>query len=105
MDGKAGGDLAEMASRIKEMREIIGFSTAQMAEKTGVSVSEYEQVEAGKVDPTFNFLHHAFILTTRHSFNIDFCHDSTIFSLWSREAPSLTYSDSLLPPHITLSVA
>ena len=49
--------LDEMASRIKEMREIIGFSTAQMAEKTGVSVSEYEQVEAGNVDPTFNFLH------------------------------------------------
>ena len=57
MDGKAGGDLAEMASRIKEMREIIGYSTEQMAEKTGVSVSEYKQVEAGKVDPTFNFLH------------------------------------------------
>ena len=54
---EAGGKLLEMAARIREMREIIGYTISQMAEKTGVSVEEYTNVEAGKVDPTFNFLH------------------------------------------------
>ena len=52
-----GHKLMEMAARIREMREIIGYTPAQMAEKTGVSVEDYEAVEAGRLDPTFNFLH------------------------------------------------
>ena len=54
---KAGNKLLEMAARIREMREIIGYTVVQMAKLVGVTVEEYEQVEAGKVDPTFNFLH------------------------------------------------
>ena len=53
----AGRKLLEMAARIREMREIIGYTVAQMAEKTGVTEEVYVGVEAGKVDPTFNFLH------------------------------------------------
>ena len=53
----AGKKLLEMAARIREMREIIGYTVEQMAEKTGVGVAEYESVEAAKVEPTFNFLH------------------------------------------------
>ena len=49
--------LREMASRIREMREIVGYTVAQMAELTGVDVDEYSRFEAGHVDPTFNFLH------------------------------------------------
>ena len=49
--------LKEMASRIREMREIIGYTEEQMAEHTEVSVAEYRKVEAGELDPTFNFLH------------------------------------------------
>ena len=49
--------LREMASRIREMREIVGYTVAQMAELTGVDVDEYSRFEAGQVDPTFNFLH------------------------------------------------
>ncbi len=49
--------LLEMAARIKEMREIVGYTAAQMAELVGVTVEEYEDFENGKVDPTFNFLH------------------------------------------------
>ena len=49
--------LQEMAARIREMREIIGFTVAHMAEVTGVSEDEYKDVEAGKIDPSFNFLH------------------------------------------------
>ncbi|MDD6735261.1 MAG: AMP-binding protein [Clostridiales bacterium] len=49
--------LIEIAERIKEMREIMGFSVQEMAEKTEVSVEEYEQLEAGKVDFPFTFIH------------------------------------------------
>ena len=53
----AGNKQLEMAARIREMREIIGYTVVQMAEKTGVSEEEYKRVEAGQVEPTFNFLH------------------------------------------------
>ena len=33
--------IKEMAARIRELREIEGYTAAQMAEKTGVSESEY----------------------------------------------------------------
>ena len=57
MNAEATLKLSEMAARIREMREIIGYSVEQMAEKTEVTVEEYKAVEAGKLDPTFNFLH------------------------------------------------
>ena len=57
MSADTGKKLQEMAARIREMREIIGYTVAHMAELTGVTVDEYADVEAGKVDPTFNFLH------------------------------------------------
>ena len=57
MNTETGKKLQEMAARIREMREIIGYTVAHMAELTGVTVEEYADVEAGKVDPTFNFLH------------------------------------------------
>ena len=53
----AGNALKEMAARIREMREIIGFTAEHMAKVTGVTEAEYLKVEAGEVDPTFNFLH------------------------------------------------
>ena len=49
MNSETAGKLLEMAARIREMREIIGYSVEQMAEKTEVSVAEYEAVEAGLV--------------------------------------------------------
>ncbi len=49
--------LKEMALRIREMREIIGYSEAKMAELTKVSEEEYRAVEEAKVDPSFDFLH------------------------------------------------
>ncbi len=47
----------ELAARIRGMREIIGYSVAQMAELTGVTEDEYARVESGCADPSFNFLH------------------------------------------------
>ena len=49
--------LLEVAARIREMREICSLSTEEMAEKTEVSVSEYEAYEAGKQDFPFTFIH------------------------------------------------
>ncbi len=49
--------LAEVAARIREMREILGFSTAEMAEKTEVTTSLYEEYEKGETDLPFTFIH------------------------------------------------
>ncbi len=49
--------LLEVAVRIREMREILELTTAEMAEKTEVSVAEYEQYESGMTDFPFSFIH------------------------------------------------
>lgn len=49
--------LLAVAGRIREMREISGYTAEQMAEKTEVSVQEYSDYEAGKVDFPFTFIH------------------------------------------------
>ena len=49
--------LQEVGYRIREMRNIAGLSVEQMAEKTGVSLTEYERYEAGECDFPFTFIH------------------------------------------------
>ncbi len=49
--------LSEVAFRIKEMRDIMGWSVAQMAEKTEVSEEKYAAYESGKKDIPFTFIH------------------------------------------------
>ena len=49
--------LKEVALRIREMREIIGLSEAEMAEKTEVTLEEYISYEAGQSDFPFTFIH------------------------------------------------
>ncbi|MBQ0084577.1 MAG: AMP-binding protein [Clostridiales bacterium] len=49
--------LKEVALRIREMREIIGLTVAEMSEKTEVTIDEYLQYEAGRVDFPFSFIH------------------------------------------------
>ena len=49
--------IQEMASRIRELREIIGFTTAEMAPKTGVDEAEYIACEAGLSDLNFAFIY------------------------------------------------
>ena len=39
--------LHAVASRLREMREIMGWTAEEMAEKTEVSPEEYAQYEAG----------------------------------------------------------
>ncbi len=49
--------LDEIAHRIRDMREIAGFTTAEMAQKTEISEEEYLLYEEGKKDFPFTFLH------------------------------------------------
>ena len=51
------GKLLEVARRIREMREICGFTEEEMARKTEVSVNEYCQYETGVLDLPFSFIH------------------------------------------------
>ena len=49
--------LSEVATRIKELREIMGFSVNEMTEKTNVTESQYLAYESGKEDIPFSFIH------------------------------------------------
>ena len=49
--------LKRIALRIHEMRQILGYSTAKMAELTEISEASYIAYESGTVDLPFTFLH------------------------------------------------
>ena len=49
--------IREMAQRIRELREITGLTTQEMAERTGLTVEEYEQCEAGNRNLSIAFLY------------------------------------------------
>ncbi len=49
--------LSEIAARIRELRDIMGYSVAQMAEKTNVDETQYLSYESGKTDIPFSFIH------------------------------------------------
>jgi len=49
--------LSEIASRIKEMRDIMGWSISDLAEKTEFSVEECISYEGGMTDIPFSFIH------------------------------------------------
>ncbi len=49
--------IKEMAARIKELREIEGFTVLEMAQKTAVSENEYIACENGESDLNFAFIY------------------------------------------------
>ena len=49
--------LMDIATRIRGMREILGYSKKKMAEQTEVSEEIYRQYESGTVDLPFSFLY------------------------------------------------
>ena len=49
--------IQEMAQRIKTLREIVGLSVGEMAQKTGVTEEEYLLCEQGNSDLNFAFLY------------------------------------------------
>ena len=58
--------IKQIADRIKELRLITGLSAEDMAERTGLSVSEYEECEAGNRNLSIAFLYHCTL-----SFGVD----------------------------------
>ena len=49
--------LSEIAARIKEMRDILGWSVGEMAAKTEVSREQYLIYENAQADIPFTFIH------------------------------------------------
>lgn len=49
--------IKEMAQRIRELREIQGYSLDEMAKSTGISVEEYQKCENGDSDLNFAFIY------------------------------------------------
>ena len=49
--------LMDVALRIQEMRRIVGYSVAEMAEKTEIPQDLYREYEAGTADLPFSFMH------------------------------------------------
>ena len=49
--------LMGIAQRIREMRQIIGYSTSTMAELLDIPEDRYIQYETGEQDLPFNFMH------------------------------------------------
>ena len=57
MANVAEDSLQDVARRIREMREISGYTEEQMAEMTEVTVKEYKKYEKGELDFPFTFIH------------------------------------------------
>ncbi len=49
--------LLEVAARIRELRDVMGYTAAQMAEKTDLTEKTYLLYEEGKTDLPFTFIH------------------------------------------------
>ena len=49
--------LQEVAGRIRELREISGFTVEEMAQRTGLTIEEYQQCEAGSRNLSIAFLY------------------------------------------------
>jgi len=54
---RVNNQLLEIAYRIREMRDICGFSVDEMAQKTDTTPKQYRSYEAGQVDLPFSFIH------------------------------------------------
>ena len=48
--------IREVAQRIRELREVSGFTVEQMAQRTNLSVEEYIQCESGNRNLSIAFL-------------------------------------------------
>ena len=53
---QAGQQIQEVALRIREMRNIMGYSTAEMAIRTQVEEATYVEYETGLIDLPFSFI-------------------------------------------------
>ena len=49
--------IKEIAQRVRELREVAALSKEELAERIGITVDEYEQLESGTTDFTFTFIY------------------------------------------------
>ena len=49
--------LKEVAGRIKDLREAKGYTPAELAKLTGVSLADYMLLEQGETDFSFTFIY------------------------------------------------
>ena len=57
MTGNSATQLMDVAMRIREMREILGYSIEKMAELTQIDADTYVLYESGNTDLPFTFIH------------------------------------------------
>ena len=57
MDNELNLKIEQMAKRIKELRQVVGLTEQDMAEKTGVTLTEYQACERGESDLNFAFIY------------------------------------------------
>ena len=84
--------ILEMAQRIRELREIEGLTEQQMAEKTGIELSEYVACENGESDLPF-----AFIYRCALAFNVnvtDISDESGYIAALGKEAAAKAINDA-----------
>ena len=48
--------LMDIAARIRDMRDILGYSIQKMAELTEITPAQYQAYESGTVDLPFTFI-------------------------------------------------
>ncbi len=53
----SAAQLMDVAMRIRDMRELLGYSSEKMAELTEVTCEEYKRYESGTMDLPFTFIH------------------------------------------------
>jgi transcriptional regulator with XRE-family HTH domain len=49
--------IKQVAARIKDLREILNFSQAETADYCGLTVTDYSEIESGKVDIPVGIMH------------------------------------------------
>ena len=59
--------IREVAGRIRELREVSGFTQEEMAKRTGVSLEEYRECVSGRRNLSIAFLYRCTL-----SFGVDF---------------------------------
>ncbi len=57
MSTQTSTQVNEIASRIREMREILGMSQEEMAKHTEVTIENYRAYESAEIDLPFSFIH------------------------------------------------
>jgi len=62
MSNQTTAVIRDVALRIKELREVSGFSCEQVAEKLGITVDIYNNYEEGGIDLPFSFIHNCALL-------------------------------------------